>query len=821
MENQLKKMANFNKKRKRGRGWWINLDASDVPKAIDSFNNGLTTSGESCDMCEGVERLPDDYKPEKTGKGYKVFRLINGKLYPPMVANNGGDATPMNVWLKAQVGKQAPPTKTGRLQVQGGGKGTGHSKVSLAFRPGWHLGDIPYAKQFLKKDGTWPNDLVWAECDFAMDVDYQEEANKEGYTEKGKFQHSLAGLKRIPENGYYKYRTNPDPNTIPWVITGAMKVNRILDDEEVEQLLTKNGIKAPKINGGNRKVLESLGKGKDEIFNLIREINPNSKEENYRDMDVNQMLSVLYNMRKRKEKYSKDRFNQEDEFTGVSRDPEDGQLYHYSNGVRSEVATEEESEPEYFDRKERTMNIKEELNRLDWEHIDEGFNLRTLYGAKEWSSDDKKKIATMICNGNITKLHNFLNESLKEIEEEPLDLKSLGIKDEALHISQSDGKIWKTVRGAIKATQKDDVDFQADNVMDNLHRIADKKVNESSNTHWTSCSFDFNNDGKYDSTPLELNIDKALRRMNCDWTYDVMFENMDNQYKNGYEEYSKGHWTKCTFDFKNDGNYNEKILKKYINEALVDMGCDWTYYLEFEDVSDYYGINENKVNDILRKGVFTILDDRDENRIVGYTNGETWQNDTCTIAFFEKDAALDYAKSFNGLGYCIYFDKDHDRFYTTLDGEVDEVFKSGFIANTIDGKKKLYDLGSYNWMWYELKGELERYMKRKSLKESLDDRSYEYQDLIQDLADRVNDPDNEEDILYSIDDNLGSSDDLWTAIKEFADLSDVINSLLNSGVEIYDYFDPSTVANSLSNDGIDIYDNLYQDVYEYLHGKES
>ena len=91
-------------------------------------------------------------------------------------------------------------SKTGRAQVQAGGKGTNAAKGSLAFRPGWHLGDIPLAKQFARKNpdtgvkDLFPADFVWAECEYAMDVDYQEEAMSYGYTENGKFRHSYACL---------------------------------------------------------------------------------------------------------------------------------------------------------------------------------------------------------------------------------------------------------------------------------------------------------------------------------------------------------------------------------------------------------------------------------------------------------------------------------------------------------------------------------------------------------------------------------------------------------------------------------------------------
>ncbi len=262
-----------------------------------------------------AEKVSDqDYSKSKTGKAYKVFRVKNGKLYPPMVANAGGADTPVGVWLDAEEGEFAGLSKTGRKQVKSIGSGT------LAYRPGWHLGDVPRASQFdrsiswqiieddnIEPDKTvgtlqsfinsfakasnigkvayvkdidsfveviggdgevyFPYDFIWAECDYVMDVDYQPEADEQGYmrtrddgTEyrSDKYQHSLAGLPRLPKGGYYKYRTNPRPDTVPWVITGAMKVTRLLDDFDVEKICAANGVQAPERQGGN-KTLKELG----------------------------------------------------------------------------------------------------------------------------------------------------------------------------------------------------------------------------------------------------------------------------------------------------------------------------------------------------------------------------------------------------------------------------------------------------------------------------------------------------------------------------------------------------------------------------------
>lgn len=253
----------------------------------------------------------NDYSNATKGTAYKVFRLKNGKLYPPMVANPGGEDTPVGVWLDAEEGEFAGLSKTGRKKVKSTGSG------DLAYRPGWHLGDVPRAKQFdrsfswvpvsdvdelevektvstmksfistcakasnigkiyfVKDVNTYfevvddkapyfPYDFVWAECEYLMDVNYQDEADEQGYMrtkpdgstyKSDKYQHSLAGLPKIPERGYYKYRTNPNPDTVPWVITGAIKVTKLLDDFDVARVL---GGSAPERQGGN-KTLDELG----------------------------------------------------------------------------------------------------------------------------------------------------------------------------------------------------------------------------------------------------------------------------------------------------------------------------------------------------------------------------------------------------------------------------------------------------------------------------------------------------------------------------------------------------------------------------------
>ena len=244
---------------------------------IDGMEDGARNIFADPAIGEDVKySIREEAPPEKTILGYKVFVVKDGKLYPPMVANPNAEDTPVGVWLNADIGERAPDSKTGRMQVKAGGKGTQGGSGSLAFRPGWHLGEVPVASQFDRlnpetgKKELFPSNFVWAECLVAADIDYQEEAMSYGYTKSGKFQHSLAGLPKLPVDGYYKYRTNPRPDTVPWLITGAMKVNRILSDSDVAQILESKGITPPKRQGGE-KTLEQLGLGKyaDGKFSLI------------------------------------------------------------------------------------------------------------------------------------------------------------------------------------------------------------------------------------------------------------------------------------------------------------------------------------------------------------------------------------------------------------------------------------------------------------------------------------------------------------------------------------------------------------------------
>lgn len=220
---------------------------------VKTANGHVTNSETGEDVSFSLRHKPE---PKKKGIGYKVFVLKDGKLYPPMVSNPDGAATPVGVWLDADAAPIAGESKTGRPQVKQGGNGTQGGSGKLSYRPGWHLGVVPYAIQFNRKDADgnktlFPKNFVFAEVEYAADVDYQEEARQEGINPSGKYQHSFAGLKHLPTDGYYMYRTNPNPETAPWVITGSMKVNRILTRAEQADLVSKAGREPQQIQEGD------------------------------------------------------------------------------------------------------------------------------------------------------------------------------------------------------------------------------------------------------------------------------------------------------------------------------------------------------------------------------------------------------------------------------------------------------------------------------------------------------------------------------------------------------------------------------------------
>lgn len=169
--------------------------------------------------------------PKNTVKAYKLFRVHPehpGKLFPLFVDAN----TPveMNKWVDAKEGEM----KGNKVK----------SKIGdLAYRPGWHAGDLPIATHIGEKShpsktapDRRPANHAWAEVEMPDDVDWQAEATKRGTNAQGKVVPVKAHITdQIPKGGHYRYKTNPNM-TGNWLIGGSMKVNKVLSDAEVSRI---------------------------------------------------------------------------------------------------------------------------------------------------------------------------------------------------------------------------------------------------------------------------------------------------------------------------------------------------------------------------------------------------------------------------------------------------------------------------------------------------------------------------------------------------------------------------------------------------------
>ena len=185
-------------------------------------------------------------EPKNTTKAYKLFRVNEkhpGKLFPLFV--NANQPVEMGKWVDAEVG---PQTETGKVKSKLG---------PLAYRPGWHSGDLPVATHIGGGGAPpthRPKNHVWAEVEVPNDVDWQTEADKRGMNKAGKLIARNAHITdQIPTGGHYRYKTNPNM-TGNWLISGSMKVNKVLSHPEVERINKKAGVAdLPRIEPFNKK----------------------------------------------------------------------------------------------------------------------------------------------------------------------------------------------------------------------------------------------------------------------------------------------------------------------------------------------------------------------------------------------------------------------------------------------------------------------------------------------------------------------------------------------------------------------------------------
>ena len=225
----------------------IDLEQVDLTEQLDPEDPNSEVEMVSAITDRMSRSSPEKAKtPKKAVKAYKLFRIENkdkSNLFPLFV--DADTPVQMKSWVAAIAGEMNK--KTGKVKSKLG---------DLAFRPGWHSGDTPSAKHIggisdKRYQGKKPDyrkaSQVWAEVEVPADVDWQSVANSKASVVKSGPRKGLLNVKQaqitdqIPEGGHYRYKTNPNMEG-NWIISGSMKVNKLLTPAQSKKLLEKAGV---------------------------------------------------------------------------------------------------------------------------------------------------------------------------------------------------------------------------------------------------------------------------------------------------------------------------------------------------------------------------------------------------------------------------------------------------------------------------------------------------------------------------------------------------------------------------------------------------
>ena len=197
------------------------------------------------------------------------FTAENGNMYVPTMGNaTNKDAGKTGISVKIpDEATKSELIKRGYLPVGSKAK----TITCVAYRPGWHGGDLPFFPQGGKKDekSNYGNVHRWNQVIFEIEVDadkdYTEEARSQPKARKkdGTIDEKKADLQYMPVNGMYEYTTNPTVKKQTggkgnWVITGAIKIKRALSQKECDDILKNYGMKPQEWEGGEMS-LDKLG----------------------------------------------------------------------------------------------------------------------------------------------------------------------------------------------------------------------------------------------------------------------------------------------------------------------------------------------------------------------------------------------------------------------------------------------------------------------------------------------------------------------------------------------------------------------------------
>lgn len=216
---------------------------TSLMSAAGRFAQGEARVFGGLDLTDGIAAFSKRTRPDpiKTVTAYKLFRVKKskpGQLFPLFV--NATTPVEIGSWEDADIGELTD-------------KGKVKSKIGpLAYRPGWRSGDVPVATHIgvTKVNGKVTergDDMVWAEVEVPADIDWQPEADSRASIVKsgpnaGQINKAEAHITdQIPTDGFYRYKTSSNM-TGNWLISGSMKVVRVLTDEEVKRINDAQGV---------------------------------------------------------------------------------------------------------------------------------------------------------------------------------------------------------------------------------------------------------------------------------------------------------------------------------------------------------------------------------------------------------------------------------------------------------------------------------------------------------------------------------------------------------------------------------------------------
>lgn len=243
-----------------------------------------------------------DYDPNKDIDnkaqfvGYKQFKTLydpnkpndpknmsfKGKLYPLFVKGQDDsgsiDGIEVGKWYRCGQGELLGCfDENGNPIIDENGDikiGVKSSLGKLSFRPGWHLGSAPVTRHIgvgsskepvLDKDGNpiftktgkqkfdygaGYSQNVWALVEFSAQADVTSEQLEEHSGKDHKKEFKSKGIRDFRDNdkyknSYYHFKTNTNADdSEDWIISDAIKVIKVLNDEEVNDIAKKHGLKA-------------------------------------------------------------------------------------------------------------------------------------------------------------------------------------------------------------------------------------------------------------------------------------------------------------------------------------------------------------------------------------------------------------------------------------------------------------------------------------------------------------------------------------------------------------------------------------------------